>query len=56
VPVTEEGNLISKETNPGCGIGHEKVIAVSTSPATCRLRTICENTAKEKKEKRKKRH
>lgn len=30
VPVTEESNPISEETDPGCGIVQEKVVAVSS--------------------------
>lgn len=51
VPVTEERNLISKETNPGCGAGHEKITAASSSPATRRPRTMHKHTVKEGKKK-----
>lgn len=53
MPVTKKSSFISKETNPGCGIGHEKVIAISSSPATHRLRTFYKHTAKEEKGKKK---
>lgn len=48
VPLTEERTLISKEKNPDCGEGHEKVTAVSSSPAAHRLRTS-KHTVKERK-------
>lgn len=54
MPVTKKSNFISKETNPGCGIDHEKVITISSSPATHRLRTFYKHTAKEEKRKKKK--
>lgn len=48
VPVAEESNLICEETNLGCGIGQEKAVAVSSSPATHGLRTVCKHAARGK--------
>lgn len=53
VPVTEESNPISEETDPGCGIVQEKVVAVSSCNQQPTGWEQFESTQQKKKKKRK---